>query len=394
MGKPIYLDYNATTPIDPAVREAMLPYLGEYFGNPSTTHAYGQPVKQAVECARQQVASLIGATPEEVIFTSGGSESDNHAIVGAALANSRKGKHIITMSIEHPAVLNTCRYLGERLGFKVTYVPVDKYGLVDPKDIRRAITGETILITIMHANNEVGTTEPIAEIGEIARERGILFHTDAAQSCGKIRVSVSELKVDLLTIAGHKLYAPKGIGALFIRRGVQIDSLIHGAGQEKGRRAGTENVPYMVGLGKACELAEQALSEYGNGTKVKGLRDRLYESIVGGLGKDCVYLNGHPERRLPNTLNISIWGIIGDELLSRIPEIAASTGAACHAGSTKPSGVLLEMGLTRELALGALRLTLGRWSTPEEIDTAAKLIVERAKQKAVPQSADCLDYSI
>ncbi len=390
MGKPIYLDYNATTPIDPAVREAMLPYLDEFFGNPSTTHAYGPPVKNAVERARQQVASLIGAKTEEIIFTSGGSESDNQAIVGTALVNSRKGKHIITMRIEHPAVLNTCRYLEERLGFKVTYLPVDKYGLVDPGDIRKAIAGETILITIMHANNEVGTIEPIAEIGEISRERGILFHTDAAQSCGKIRVNVDELKVDLLTIAGHKLYTPKGIGALFIRKGVQIDSLIHGAGQEKGRRAGTENVPYMVGLGKACELSGQALSEFG--MKVKGLRDRLYRRIVDGLGIDQVRLNGHPERRLPNTLSVSIRGIVGDELLSRIPELAASTGAACHAGSTEPSSVLLEMGLSRELALGALRLTLGRWSTPEEIDAAAELIVKQAK--VLMQSANTINYSI
>jgi cysteine desulfurase len=363
----------------------MLPYLGEYFGNPSTTHAYGEPVKEAVERARQQVASLIGAAPEEVIFTSGGSESDNHAIVGTALANSHKGKHIITMSIEHPAVLNTCRYLEERLGFKVTYLPVDKTGLVNPEDVRRAITEETILITIMHANNEVGTIEPVAEIGEIARERGVIFHTDAAQSCGKIRVDVKELKVDLLTIAGHKLYAPKGIGALFIRRGVQIDSLIHGAGQERGKRAGTENVPYMVGLGKACELAGQALSEFG--TKVKGLRDRLYQMIVDGLGTGKVHLNGHPERRLPNTLNISIRGISGDELLNRIPELAASTGAACHAGSTEPSSVLLKMGLSRELALGALRLTLGRWSTTEEMDTAAELIIKQVKRQTVPRSA-------
>jgi cysteine desulfurase len=378
LGKPIYLDYNATTPIDPAVREAMLPYLGEYFGNPSTTHAYGQPAKEAVERARQQVASLIGAAPEEVIFTGGGSESDNHAIIGAALANSHRGKHIITMRIEHPAVLDTCRYLEERLGFKVTYVGVDEYGLVDSKGVRRAITGETILITIMHANNEVGTIEPVEEIGEIARDQGVLFHTDAAQSCGKIRVDVNELKVDLLAIAGHKLYAPKGIGALFIRRGVQIDSLIHGASQEKGRRAGTENVPHIVGLGAACELAGQALSEYG--TKVSGLRDRLYGAISDGLGQDKVHLNGHSERRLPNTLNVSILGIVGDELLGQIPEIAASTGAACHAGSTEPSSVLLEMGLNREIALGALRLTLGRWSTVEEIDTAARLIVKQAKR--------------
>ncbi|MDP2730838.1 MAG: cysteine desulfurase family protein [Dehalococcoidales bacterium] len=390
MTKPIYFDYNATTPIDPAVREAMLPYLGEYFGNPSTTHAYGQPVKEAVERARQQVASLIGATLEEVIFTSGGSESDNQAIIGTALANQHKGKHIITMQIEHPAVLNTCRYLEERLGFKVTYLPVDRYGLVDPGDIRQAITKETILITIMHANNEVGTIEPIAEIGSIARERGILFHTDAAQSCGKVPVDVNQLKVDLLTIAGHKLYAPKGIGALFVRKGIQIDSLIHGAGQEKGRRAGTENVPYMVGLGKACELAGQALSE--SRAKVKDLRDKLCQRIVDGLGADKVHLNGHPERRLPNTLNISIRGVVGDELLNRIPEIAASTGAACHAGSTEPSSVLLKMGLSRELALGALRLTLGRWSTYDEIDTAAELIVKQAK--LLSRSANTIDYSI
>ena len=324
------------------------------------------------------MASLIGAAPEEVIFTSGGSESDNHSIIGTALANSYRGKHIITMRIEHPAVLNTCRYLEERLGFIVTYLPVDKYGLVDPEDIRGSITAETILITIMHANNEVGTIEPIAEIGEIARERGILFHTDSAQSCGKIKVDVNELKVDLLTIAGHKLYAPKGIGALFIRKGIQIDSLIHGAGQEKGRRAGTENVSYAVGLGKACELAGQDLSEYG--IKVKDLRDRLYQRIVAGIGADRVSLNGHPEKRLPNTLNISIRGITGEDLLGKIPEIAASTGAACHAGSTEPSGVLLAMGLSRERALGALRLTLGRWSTQEEVDTAGKLIVTRAKR--------------
>ncbi|OGN94461.1 MAG: cysteine desulfurase NifS [Chloroflexi bacterium RBG_13_50_10] len=388
----IYLDYNATTPIDPIVREAMLPYLGEHFGNPSTTHAYGPPARAAVERARQQVASLIGAEPEEVIFTSGGSESDNQAIIGTALANSHKGKHIITMRIEHPAVLNTCRYLEERLGFNVTYLSVDKFGLVDPEDVRRAMTKETILITIMHSNNEVGTIEPIAEIGEIARERGIIFHTDAAQSCGKIRVDVNQLKVDLLTVAGHKLYAPKGIGALFIRKAVQINSLIHGAGQEKGRRAGTENVPYMVGLGKACELAGKSLSEYG--TKVKGLRDRLHQRIADGLGKERLHLNGHPERRLPNTLNVSIRGVVGDDLLSQIPEIAASTGAACHAGSTEPSSVLLEMGLSRELALGALRLTLGRWSTQEEIDTAANLIIEQAKRQPLPQSSNNIDYSI
>ena len=376
--KPIYLDYNATTPIDPGVREAMLPYLDEHFGNPSSGYVYGQRAKEAVAKARGQVATLIGATPEEIIFTSGGSESDNQAIIGAALANREKGRNIITSSIEHPAVMNTCRYLEERLGFKVTCLPVDSYGLVDPDEVSRAITGETVLITIMHANNEVGTVEPITEIGEIARERGILFHTDAAQSCGKIEVDVNRLNVDLLTIAGHKLYAPKGIGALYIRNGTRIDAFIHGAGQESGRRAGTENVPYMVGLGAACEIAGKSLAGYRK--HIKQLRDRLRSLIESGLGEDNVRLNGHPDRRLPNTLNISIKGVVGEELLGRIPEIAASTGAACHAGSTEPSGVLLAMGLSRERALGALRLTLGRWSTQEEVDTAGKLIVTRAKR--------------
>ena len=376
--KPIYLDYNATTPIDPGVREAMLPYLAEHFGNPSSSYVYGQRAKEAVEKARRQIATLIGAAPEEIIFTSGGSESDNQALIGAALANREKGKHIITSRIEHPAVLNTCRYLQERLGFTVAYLPVDGYGLVDPEDVRRAITKDTILITIMHANNEVGTIEPITEIGQIAQDRGILLHTDAAQSCGKIEVDVNQLNVDLLSMAGHKLYTPKGVGALFFRNGIEIDSLIHGAGQERGRRAGTENVAYMVGLGAACEIAENLLPTYQK--EGRFLRDRLHATIEAGLGKDAVRLNGHPERRLPNTLNISLRGVVGEELLSRIPEIAASTGAACHAGSTEPSSVLLEMGLSREWALGALRLTLGRWNTSEEIDLASKLIVERARK--------------
>ncbi len=373
--KPVYLDYNATTPIDPEVRDAMLPYMEEYFGNPSSSYVYGQRAKEAVENARGQVAALIGAKSEEIVFTSGGSESDNHAIIGVALGNTQQGRHIITSRIEHPAVINTCRYLEERLGFKVTYLPVDRYGLVDPKDVRRTVTKDTILITTMHANNEVGTIEPIEEISRIAREREILFHIDAAQSCGKIEVDVNRLKVDLLTIAGHKMYAPKGVGALFVRNGIKIDSLIHGAGQERGSRAGTENVPYIAGLGSACELAMGMLPNYEK--RVKQLRDRLHSNIEKGLGKDVVQLNGHSERRLPNTLNISIRGIHGEELLSKIPEIAASTGAACHAGSTEPSSVLLEMGLTRELALGALRLTLGRWSTAEEIETAGKLIIDQ-----------------
>jgi cysteine desulfurase len=389
--QPIYLDYNATTPIDHLVSEAMLPYLEEHFGNPSTNYAYGQRARRAVERARAQVACLIGSAPEEIVFTSGGSEADNHAIMGTALANMAKGKHIITLSIEHPAVTNTCRYLEAKLGFKVTYLPVDQYGLVSAEQVRRAITAETVLITIMHANNEVGTVEPIEEIGEVAREHGITFHTDAAQSCGKIRVDVGRLKVDLLTIAGHKLYAPKGIGALYVGKGTTVDPLIHGASQENGRRAGTENVPYMVGLGEACELAGHDLEEYG--TRVRSLRDRLHQCLSDGLGSDTVRLNGHPLRRLPNTLNISIAGLIGEDLLAAAPEIAASTGAACHAGSTEPSGVLLAMGLSGELALGALRLTLGRFSTHAEIDASADLIVERSRRLRAGRD-HAPDYSI
>jgi cysteine desulfurase len=263
-------------------------------------------------------------------------------------------------------------------------VPVDKDGLVDPEDIGRAITGETVLITVMHANNEVGSIEPIQEIGRIAREKGILFHTDAAQSCGKIEVDVKDLKVDLLTIAGHKLYAPKGIGILYIRKGTPIDSLSHGASQEKGRRAGTENVPYMAGLGAACEIARDNLAE--SKGKLKVLRERLQSRIIMGSGKGKVRINGHLERRLPNTLNISFFGIVGEDLLSKIPEIAASTGAACHAGSTEPSNVLLEMGLSRESALGALRLSLGRWSTQDEVDLAGDLIVEQANQLSASEN--------
>ncbi len=379
--KPIYLDYNATTPIDLGVRNAMLPCLEKYFGNPSSSYVYGQRAREAVEKARGQVATLIGATPEEIIFTSGGTESDNHAIIGVTMVNTQERKHIITSRVEHPAVLSTCRYLEARLGFRVTYLAVDRYGLVDPEDIRRAITKDTILITIMHASNEVGTIEPIEEIGKIAQESEILFHTDAAQSCGKIKVDVNQLTVDLLSIAGHKLYAPKGVGALFVRNGIEIDSLIHGASQERGNRAGTENVPYIVGLGAACDIAKNLLMTYPKDSKF--LRDKLHTNIEMGLGKDAVRLNGHPERRLPNTLNISLHGVVGEELLSRIPEIAASTGAACHAGSTEPSSVLLEMGLSREWALGALRLTLGRWTTSEEIAVVSKLIVERAREFVV-----------
>ncbi len=376
---PIYLDYNATTPIDPAVLKAMLPYLKDNFGNPSSGHAYGERAKEAVDRARKQVAQLIGAEAEEVVFTSGGTESDNHAIIGTILANGKEKRHIITSRIEHPAIMNTCQYLEERLGCKVTYLPVDRYGIVDPDAVEKAITTETALITIMHANNEVGTIEPLREVGEIAREHDVTFHTDAAQSCGKIAVDVNGLPVDLLSIAGHKLYAPKGIGALYIRSVSRLDSLIHGASHESGRRAGTENVPYIVGIGQACEIARRTLSRYS--TRTKELRDRLLDALLKGLGEDNIHLNGHPEKRLPNTLNVSIRGLVGETLLTHIPQIAASTGSACHAGSTEPSAVLLAMGLDRELALGALRISLGRYTTDDEVARASKLIVSGARDQ-------------
>lgn len=377
--KPIYLDYNATTPIDPAVLEAILPYFKEQFGNPSSSHLYGKLAKEAVNRAREHVAKLIGSEPNEALFTSGGTESNNHAIIGVALANIKKGRHIVTSRIEHPSVFETLRYLEENFGFKITYLPVDEYGMVNPLDVEQAITNETVLITIMHANNEVGTIEPIEEIGRIAKEKGVIFHSDAAQSCGKIKVNVNKLNVDLLTIAGHKLYAPKGIGALYIRNGTKLDKFIHGAGQEQGKRAGTENVPYIVGLGYACEIASGKIYDFGQ--SVKHLRDKLHKKILDGLGEERIKLNGHPKLRLPNTLNISIKGIVGEELLAQMPEIAASTGSACHAGSTEPSTVLLAMGLARGQALEALRLSLGRWSTEEEIHDASQLIVRNVQSK-------------
>lgn len=376
--RPIYLDYNATTPIDPTVVEELIPYLNEGFGNPSSNHPYGRAARQAVDSARARVAALLGCDPSEIVFTSGGTESNNQALIGAAFANSSRGRHIITTSVEHPAVLNPLHWL-EGHGFSVTLLPVDGTGRVDPDAVHRAVTGETILISVMHANNEVGTIQPLGEIGSIAREHGILFHTDAAQSVGKIPTKVDELRVDLLTVAGHKLYAPKGIGALYIRRGVRVDSYLHGAGHEGGRRAGTENVPYIVALGKAAELAVER-----DAGRVLALRKRFH-ALLNDLAGDVV-LNGHPTERLPNTLNVSFRGVVGAELLAGVPGISASTGSACHDGSGELSGVLRAMGTPREQGFCAVRFSLGVPTTAEEIERAAELVAAKVEElRAVRQ---------
>ncbi len=364
----IYLDFNASTPIAPEVAEAMKPFLSQHFGNPSSLHWAGIPAKEAVERARQQVAGLLQCSPDEIVFTSGGSESNNHAIKGVFFARKEKGNHIITTQIEHPAVINPCRFL-EKLGAEVTYLPVDRYGSVDPQDIRRAVTPRTILITVMHANNEVGTIQPIKEISEIAKGRGICLHTDAAQSVGKIATKVDDLGVDLLSIAGHKLYAPKGIGALYIRQGTLIEPLIHGAGHESGRRAGTENVLLIVGLGKACELAKQYVSD----DKIRSMRDWFWKLLHDSFG-DKVVLNGHPVHRLPNTLNVGFVGKAGGEILSQLSGVAASTGAACHAGSVELSPVLQAMGISPDVGMGAIRFSLGRTTTVQELEKVVHLL--------------------
>ncbi len=370
---PIYLDYNATTPTDPMVVEAMLPYLSEHFGNPSSSHSYGYVAHEAVEAARAQVAQLLGCKAKEIIFTGGGSEGDNLAIRGIALAYQDKGNHIITQITEHPAVLKTCEALERLHGFRVAYLPVDRSGRVSIEEVEAAIGDKTVLISIMHANNETGTLQPIAEIAKIARKHGVLMHTDAAQSVGKIPVQVEGLGVDLLTVAGHKLYAPKGIGALYCRQGLKLEPVIYGGGQESGRRAGTESVAHIVALGTACLLAWEQLTE--SQERLRSLRDNLQSLMEQGIPGN-VHLNGHETERLPNTLNISVDGIIGEEVLAITPEIASSTGSACHEGSTDPSPVLMAMGFSKERALGALRLTLGRWSTEEEIERAARLLAK------------------
>jgi cysteine desulfurase NifS/selenium donor protein len=371
----IYLDYNATTPVLPAVAEAMLPFLREHFGNPSSSHPYGAVARAAVEKARRQVASLLGARPEEIVFTSGGSEANNAVILGVARARRSRGWHVVTSAVEHPAVLEPCAVLAAE-GYRVTRVPVDAEGRVDPDEVERALTPETILVSVMHANNEVGTLEPIEEIARRARERGVLVHTDAAQSVGKIPVDVRRLGVDFLTLAGHKLYAPKGVGALYVRSGVDLPRFLHGAGQESGRRAGTENVLEIVGLGEACEVAARDLEE--NARRFARLRDRLWE----GLRRDGldVRRNG-AEAGLPNTLSVGFGGVEANTLLAEIGEkVAASAGAACHAAHVELSSVLEAMRVPMRYAMGTVRFSVGRGTSEREIDEAVRVVTEAVRR--------------
>ncbi|MBI5554315.1 MAG: cysteine desulfurase [Elusimicrobia bacterium] len=367
--KRIYLDYNATTPIHPLAAKEMEQYIYKYFGNPSSHHWFGLKAKKGVAQARGQIASLLGCLPEEIIFTSGGTESNNYVLHGVAETYREKGNHIITSAIEHPAVLKPCQYL-EKQGFEVTYLPVDKYGLINLPDLKSALKPTTILITLMHANNEIGTIQPIAEISKIAKKKNILVHTDAAQSVGKIPTKVKELGVDFLSIAGHKLYAPKGVGALYIRKGINIQPLFLGAGHENGRRAGTENVIAIAGLGKASQILEKTMEK--NTRRIQELRDQLHHDLLNIGAK--VKLNGHPTQRLPNTLNMSFIGLDSPILLQKMPDIAVSTGSACHATSKEPSGVLKAIGLTNKEAFSAIRFSLGMWTTKQEIDLVAKKI--------------------
>jgi len=360
----VYMDHAATTPMDREVFEAMKPYFLEKYGNASSLHSFGMEAKEALEKSRERVANLIGASVDEIIFTGGGTESDNLAIKGIAF---RAGKgHIITSSIEHPAVLETCKFL-EKKGFRVTYLPVDKYGIINPEDVENAIEKDTILITIMHANNEIGTIEPIEEIGKIASENNIPFHTDAVQSVGKLPIDVKKINVDLLSISAHKIYGPKGVGALYVKKGTKIDAIIHGGNHERGLRSSTENIPGIVGLAKACSLAGERMEV--DGKKMKRLRDML---IKGVLEIEESHLNGHPEKRLPNNAHFYFKGIEGESLILMLDDagIAASTGSACSSKKLMPSHVLLAIGLRPEDAHGSLRLTLGRENSKEEVEMA------------------------
>ena len=369
--KKIYLDNAATTPTDARVLEAMLPFFSQMYGNPSSLHVFGQEAKHAIEEARYIVAQFIGAKQEEIIFTSGGTESNNSAIKGVAYARHDKGNHIITSKIEHHAVLEPCHFL-EKQGFEVTYIPVDEFGLVDPADVKKAITGKTILISIMQANNEIGTIEPIAEIGKIAREKGMYFHTDAVQTLGHIPINVSELNVDLLSASGHKLYGPKGVGILYVKKGIRMLPFMHGGDQEQGRRASTHNVPGIVGFGKAVELAKEEMAK--EIEQLTLLRDKLIKGILDKI--EYARLNGHPAERLPNNVNVSISYVEGESMLLNLDMegIACSTGSACTSSSLEPSHVLAAIGLSHELAHGSLRFSLGRLTSEEDTDYVLKVL--------------------
>jgi cysteine desulfurase len=377
----IYLDYNATTPVAPEVLEAMLPFLREGYGNPSSSHALGRRAHEAIEAARGQVATLIGAWADEIVFTSGGTEATNMALRGVVLAEPRRN-HIVTSSFEHPATAETCSAL-ERRGVRVTRVPVAADGRIRPEDVARALDDEPAVVSVMHANNEIGTLQPIAEISPLAKRKGAIVHTDAAQTVGKVPVDVDALGVDLLTIAGHKLYAPKGIGALHIRRGTKLEKLMAGAGHERGLRPGTENVAGIVALGKACEIAERDLTT--EQMKLRGLREHLLAKLRAGI--EGLVLHGHPMQRLPNTLFVSFPGVHGARLLESVPEIAASTGSACHSGSDAPCASLVAMGLDPGLALGPVRLSLGRDTTVQEVDQAADSLVAGWKELSARPAA-------
>lgn len=372
MQRRIYVDYGATTPTDPRVVEAMVPYFTEKFGNAGSIHAFGQEAREAVDRAREIVASVIGASPQEIVFTSGATEADNFAVLGAAWANEARGRHLITSRIEHHAVLEPCRFLEER-GFEVTYLPVDRTGWVDPDDVRRAIRPDTILISVMSANNEIGTLEPVAEIGRIARERGTLMHTDATQSVGIVPVHVDALSVDLLSFSAHKRYGPKGVGALYVRKGSKLARVQSGGSQERNRRAGTENVPGIVGFGAALTLTLEVMDE--EASHLRRLRDRLIDELT---RLDGAHLNGHRTDRLPGNVNLSFEGTDSESLLLALDfqGVAASSGSACTSGSLEPSHVLTAIGLSPEIAAGTVRLTLGRWTTSQDVDDLLTIFPE------------------
>lgn len=373
---PVYLDYNATTPVDPRVAEAMLPHLTDFFGNPSSGHSFSEVPRRALTEARTRVARLLGARPDEIVFTASGSEADLLALRGAVLASGRTRPHVVTQVTEHPAVLDTCRALERLHGARVTVLPVDGRGLVDPKALADVLTDDTVLVSVMAANNETGALQPITELAALAHAHGALFHCDAAQALGKIPIDAEALGVDLLTVVGHKMYAPKGAAALYVREGVRLEPVVYGGGQERGLRAGTENVALAVALGTAARIAAEELAD-GAPARLACLRDDLHARLATAL-PGRVHLNGPERERLPNTLNVSIDGLLSHELLAASSGIAASTGSACHSGSHTPSPVLSAMGLEPARALGAVRLSLGRWTTPGEIETAAAALTEGA----------------